>query len=229
MTTLAENLRAVREAVSGACARSGRNEHDVRIIAVSKTMGIGKVREAIDAGLDTFGENYVQEAMEKIRALPSEIRWHFIGNIQKNKVRHIVRSFELIHSVGSREIAAEIDRRAQQAGHVQPVLFEINIAGETTKSGFSPGGFSAALEFLSSLKNIRPAGLMTMPTPTDNETELSGYFAAVHTLRDTVADRGIFGGGFRELSMGTSSDYKIAIIEGATMIRIGTLLFGPRG
>ncbi len=229
MNTIAENLRVLREAVSEACLRAGRNEQDIRIIAVSKTMSTAKIQDAANAGLTTFGENYVQEALEKIHSLPPDIHWHFIGNIQKNKVKHIVRSFELIHSVGSRETAAGIDRRAAQADYIQPVLFEINIAGETTKSGFSPDEFSEALEFLAALKHIRPAGLMTMPPPTDNETELSGYFAGLRRLRDSIAAKGVFGSGFRELSMGTSSDYKIAIKEGATMIRVGTLLFGPRG
>ncbi len=229
METIITRIKRLREDISGTCLKSGRDINDVRLIAVSKTVGIDSIKEAVDAGLDTFGENYVQEALEKITMLPPSVHWHFIGNIQKNKVRHIVQSFELIHSVGSSDIAVEIDKRAEQKGHVQPVLFEINVAGEATKSGFRPEQFFNALQLLKTLKHLRPSGLMTMPPPGNSEAQLSNYFTTLRELRDKLLKQGVFGQSFKELSMGMSSDFKIAIKEGATMIRIGTAVFGPRG
>ncbi|MCL4558537.1 MAG: YggS family pyridoxal phosphate-dependent enzyme [Deltaproteobacteria bacterium] len=229
MDTIQDNVKRLKEDIAAVCTGSGREIKGIRLVAVSKTMDIGKIQQAIDAGLDTFGENYVQEAMEKINAFPSAIHWHFIGNIQKNKVKHIVESFELIHSVGNTDVAVEIDKRAMRKGHVQPVLFEINLAGEATKSGFSPGQFFDALRALRALKHIQPSGLMTMPPPADSVTQLSRYFSDLREMRDRILAQGVFGSAFKELSMGTSTDYKIAIKEGATMIRIGTTIFGPRG
>jgi pyridoxal phosphate enzyme (YggS family) len=229
MNNIPTNVTELREEISDACMKSGRDINDIKLIAVSKTMGIDKIQEAIDAGLDTFGENYVQEAIEKINALAPSIHWHFIGNIQKNKVKFIVKSFELIHSVGSKDIAEEINKRAMHVDIKQPVLFEINMALEKTKSGFTPDSFYKAIPVLKGLKNILPSGLMTMPPPTDNELQLSGYFSGLREMRDKLKKQGVFGQSFKELSMGMSSDYKIAIKEGATMIRIGTAIFGPRG
>ncbi len=229
MNDIKSNVNQLKEEIADICREAGRNSNDVRLIAVSKTMGIDKIREAIDAGLDTFGENYVQESLEKINAIDPSIHWHFIGNIQKNKVKFIVKSFELIHSVGSKDIAEEINKRALHADFKQPVLFEINMALEKTKSGFTQDGFFEAIPVLKGLKNIVPSGLMTMPPPTDNELQLSGYFSGLREMRDKLKKQGVFGQPFKELSMGMSSDYKIAIREGATMIRIGTAIFGPRG
>ncbi len=229
MNTIQTNLSRLREEIAGACMESGRNPNDIKLIAVSKTMSIDKIQEAMDAGLDTFGENYVQEAADKMAVLPPSLHWHFIGNIQKNKVKYLVKSFELIHSVGSRDVAAEIDKRAMQKGYVQPVLFEINSGDETSKSGFYAVQFLDAVQFLKTLKHIRPSGLMTMPPPIANEMQLSKYFSGLREMRDKILKQGMFGQSFKELSMGMSSDYKIAIKEGATMIRIGTALFGPRG
>ena len=229
MDIIQDNIKRLKEDIAVVCTAAGRGIEGIRLVAVSKTMDVGKIQQAIDAGLDTFGENYVQEAMEKINAFPSAIHWHFIGNIQKNKVKYIVKSFELIHSVGNRDVAAEIDKRAMQRGHVQPVLFEINAGAETSKSGFLAGQFFDAVPFLKTFKHILPSGLMTMPPPIDNEIQLSSYFAKLREIRDKLLKQGIFGQSFKELSMGMSSDYKIAIKEGATMIRIGTAIFGTRG
>ncbi len=229
MNNILTNVTKLREEIADACMKSGRNINDIKLIAVSKTMDIDKIQEAIAVGLDTFGENYVQEALEKINALAPSIHWHFIGNIQKNKVKFIVQSFELIHSVGSKDIAEEINKRAMHVDIKQPVLFEINMALEKTKSGFTPDSFYEAIPVFKGLKNILPSGLMTMPPPTDNELQLSGYFSGLREMRDKLKKQGVFGQSFKELSMGMSSDYKIAIKEGATMIRIGTALFGPRG
>lgn len=229
MNDITNNIRKLQDEINSTCISAGRNPNDVRLIAVSKTVDAGRIKEAIDAGLDTFGENYVQEALEKLETLSTSVHWHFIGNLQKNKVKHLIRAFELIHSVGSSDLASEIDKRAMQKGYIQPVLFEINVAGEATKSGFRPEKFFDALRLLKSLKHILPSGLMTMPPPVDNEVQLSGYFASLREIRDRILKQGIFGGSFRELSMGMSSDYKIAIKEGATMVRIGTAIFGPRG
>ncbi len=229
MDMIRDNIQKLREEIAAVCMRSGRKTEEVRLVAVSKTVGTNRVQQAIDAGLDTFGENYVREAMEKMGSLPSGIHWHFIGNIQRNKIKHIVGPFELIHSVGSTDMAVEIDRRAAQKGRIQPVLFEINLAGESTKSGFSPSQFFDTLQALQVLRHLRPSGLMTMPPPIDSVARLSGYFSELREMRDRVLAQGVFGSAFRELSMGTSMDYKIAINEGATMLRIGTLIFGPRG
>ena len=229
MKNIIYNVKKLKQDIADTCIKSGRDVNDVRLIAVSKTMGIDKIQEAIAAGLDTFGENYVQEALKKIEALPHSIHWHFIGNIQKNKVKYLIGSFELIHSVGSIDIATEINKRAEQKGHIQPVLFEINIAQEATKSGFTSEQFFDALEILQKLKHILPLGLMTMPPPASNEVQLSNYFAQLRRMRDKIIEQNVFGNSFKELSMGMSSDYKIAIKEGATMIRIGTAIFGPRG
>ncbi len=224
-----ERIERVKEEIETACRNSGRNTSDVKLVAVTKTVGIDVIRQAIDAGLDTFGENYVKEAIEKAQVLPPHLHWHFIGNIQKNKVKHMVSHFELIHSIGTKEIISEIDGRAMQAGIIQPVLFEINLAREATKSGFTKDDFYEAIPFIKSLKHIIPSGLMTIPPPVNDEPRLSGYFSALREMRDKFSADNWLGSTFKELSMGMSSDFKIAIKEGATMIRIGTMIFGPRG
>lgn len=228
MNNIKDNIRMLKENIADVCIRSGRKAEEIKLIAVSKTIGVDKIRQAIDAGLDTFGENYVQEAREKINALPSSVHWHFIGNIQGNKVKYLIKTFELIHSVGSKEIAENINKKAMQTGIVQPVLFEINMGEERTKSGFAPGEFMNAISYLRTLKNILPSGLMTMPPPVDDETQLSRYFAMLADMRSALIKQHAFGSAFKELSMGMSSDYKVAVKEGATMIRIGTAIFGSR-
>lgn len=226
--SIAENIKRLKDSIKEICLKSGRDVNQVKLIAVTKTIDTDKIKQAVEAGLETFGENYVQEAIKKIKALPDTIHWHFIGNIQKNKVKYLIKTFELIHSVGSVDVAIEIDKKAMQKGIKQPILFEINLGGESTKSGFSPQQFLSLIERLNMLKNIQPLGLMTMPPPINDEIMLSKYFSSLREMRDKLISDKIFDNSFKDLSMGTTADYKIAIKEGATMIRIGTAIFGPR-
>ena len=226
MTTLAENLEAVRGTIADAAARSGRDMAEIELVAVSKAHPPEAVHEALDAGQLLFGESRVQEARAKIPMLPGRARWHFIGHLQKNKVRHALPLFELFHGIDSLELARDVNRIAEEAGAFPKVLLEVNVAGESTKFGFTSERTSVEMEDLLALDRIQIEGLMTI-APFASEAEPSRpYFAALRELRDRLQTK--FRVPLPRLSMGMSGDYAVAIEEGATLVRVGTAIFGKR-
>ncbi|MEO7166589.1 MAG: YggS family pyridoxal phosphate-dependent enzyme [Chthoniobacterales bacterium] len=223
---IAENLAGVREKISQAAAKSGRAEDEIELVAVSKTHAAEKVQAAAEAGQILFGESRVQEARAKIPLLPSRLRWHFIGHLQKNKIRHALPLFELFHGINSLALAQDIERIADEAGLRPRILLEVNVAGEASKHGFSPEALRRDLEAVLSLGRLTVEGLMTIP-PFSPEAEASRrYFVALRELRDQLEAE--FGLKLPQLSMGMSGDFAVAIAEGATLVRVGTAIFGER-
>jgi hypothetical protein len=226
MSAIEGNLERVRANIAAAAQKTGRSADDVRLVAVSKTHPAESVREAHQAGQKLFGESRVQEARAKIPELPSGIEWHFIGHLQKNKIRHALPLFDLFHSVDSLALARDIDRIAEEAGSRPRVLLEVNVSGEGSKFGFRPETIHAEIENLLALHRLTIEGLMTIP-PLAPEAEGSRkYFVQLRELRDELQTK--FDIQLTELSMGMTNDYLIAIEEGATMVRVGTAIFGER-
>ena len=226
MTSIAENLGRVREQIAQAAAKVGRASGEVELVAIAKTHAAEKVREAIQAGQSLFGESRVQEARAKIPELPSAIRWHFVGHLQKNKIRHALPLFEMIHSVDSLVLAQEINRIAEEEGMHPRVLLEINMAGEGSKFGFAPDKLREQMETLLALPRLSVLGLMTIP-PLGEEPEASRkYFVQLRELRDRLQTE--FRVDLAQLSMGMTQDYAVAVEEGATLVRVGTAIFGER-
>lgn len=226
MEALAERLDAVRTQIADAAARAGRSTDEVTLVAVTKTHAPDEIAEAIDAGQLLFGESRVQEARVKIPLLPSRARWHFIGHLQKNKIRHALPLFDLFHGVDSLELARDIDRIAREAGVFPKVLIEVNVAGEATKFGFTPAKLQAQLEELLALDRLEIGGLMCVPPPGPRPEDSRKYFVAMRALRDAVQTEGRVP--LPQLSMGMSGDYAVAVEEGATLVRVGTAIFGER-
>ena len=221
---LAGRLASVRDRIRLHQARGGWT-HPVRIVAVTKTHGPEAVRAALAAGLEDVGENRVQEALAKQEQLEGvPVRWHLIGSLQRNKARHAVGRFALIHSVDREDLAGELDRRVA-AGSRQAVLVEVNCSGEAQKSGVEPDGLAPLLDRIAALPGLELQGLMTMAAQTDDERVQRGAFARLRELRDRMQAAGHR---LPELSMGMSGDFPAAVEEGATMVRLGTLLFGER-
>jgi pyridoxal phosphate enzyme (YggS family) len=208
---------------------AGRPEGSVRLVAATKTVSVERIREAIAAGLMLAGENRLQEALPKIEALRSEpIRWHFIGQLQRRKARSVIGVFDLIHSVDSLELAEEIDRRAEAAGLRQDILLEVNIGEEATKAGFNSEDLERALPQLGALMHVAVKGLMTIPPPAKDSEEARPYFRRLRELAARLSQQRIPRISMDELSMGMSNDYPVAIEEGATLVRVGTAIFGAR-
>ena len=223
---IAENLERVRGQVADAAQKSGRSPGDIELVAISKTHEAEKVRAAFDAGQQLFGESRVQEARAKIPLLPSAARWHFVGRLQKNKIRHALLLFELFHSVDSLELARDMNRIADEEGLHPRVLLEVNVAGEGSKIGFAPDVLHTQMEALLELPRLTIEGLMTIP-PLAQEAEASRqHFVALRELRDQFASQ--FQVSLPQLSMGMSGDFAVAIEEGATLVRVGTAIFGKR-
>lgn len=199
---------------------------DITLVAVSKTHPPGAVIEALDAGQSVFGESRVQEARAKVPLVPARARWHFVGHLQKNKIRHALPLFELLHGVDSLELARDIDRIAGEAGAFPRVLLEVNVAGEGTKFGFTADLLRAQMEELLSLDRLNIDGLMCIPPPQPRAEMARGFFAALRELRDRVQAE--FRVPLPQLSMGMSGDFAVAIEEGATLVRVGTAIFGER-
>jgi pyridoxal phosphate enzyme (YggS family) len=226
MEETAIRLAQVRELMADAARKSGRTAEQIELVAVSKTHAAEKVQEAIEAGQLLFGESRVQEARAKIPLLPSRLRWHFIGHLQKNKIRHALPLFELFHGIDSLVLAQEMERIAEEEGVRPRVLLEVNVAGEASKHGFSPEALRRDLEAALSLGRLTIEGLMTLP-PFAPEAEASRqYFIALRKLRDQLEAE--FDVRLPQLSMGMSGDFPIAIEEGATLVRVGTAIFGER-
>ncbi len=223
---LAANLETIRQRTRAACERTGRNPASVTLLAVSKTHPPETVQAAADCGLTFFGENKVQEAKAKIPLCPGRLRWHFIGHLQSNKCRDAVELFEMIQSVDSLSLAQEINKRAEQAARRMPVLLEVNVAGEASKFGYQPERLLAELKEIIVLPRLEVRGLMTVP-PWSPEAEKSRpHFRRLRDLKQRAEQ--VLGAPLPHLSMGMSGDFEIAIEEGATIVRVGTALFGPR-
>jgi pyridoxal phosphate enzyme (YggS family) len=226
MGTIAENLERVREQIAQAAAKAGRKADDIELVAITKTHPAEKIREAVEAGHTLFGESRVQEARAKIPELPSNLRWHFVGHLQKNKIRHALPLFEMIHSVDSLALAEDINRIAEEEGMHPRVLLEVNVAGEGSKFGFHPEKLRNEMEPLLALPRLSIEGLMTIP-PIAEEAEASRkYFIDLRELRDALEEN--FDLKLQQLSMGMTNDFAIAVEEGATLVRVGTAIFGER-
>jgi len=226
MFSIAENLEHVREQIAQAAAKAARAANEIELVAITKTHPAEKVREAIEAGQTLFGESRVQEARAKIPELPSSLRWHFVGHLQKNKIRHALPLFELFHSVDSLALAQEMNRIAGEEGLHPRVLLEVNVAGEGSKFGFAPDKLHKQMESLLALPRLSIEGLMTIP-PLAEEAEASRrFFLQLRELRDALERE--FGLKLSQLSMGMTNDFPIAVEEGATLVRVGTAIFGER-
>ncbi len=229
MTRIAANLKAVQERIRSACSRSGRDPSSVCLVAVTKTVPPEIVRAGVEAGLTVFGENYVQEGRAKMEALSDlPITWHFIGHLQSNKARQAVESFHWIHTLDRVSLARELDRQAHRLGRRVPVLLEINVGEEATKSGAPIQEAQALFELASSLDGITVRGLMALPPYEEDPEAVRPYFRSLWELLDRLRQTAPRPEELSELSMGMSHDFEVAIEEGATMIRVGTALFGAR-
>ena len=226
MVDIPANLKSVQQKIAGACKRAERSPEEVQLVAVGKKFSAEVIREAADCGLTLFGENRVQEAMAKIPDCPGHLRWHFIGNLQTNKCRDAVALFDMLHAVDSLHLAEELNKRCEQAAKVMPVLLEVNVSGEGSKHGFTSETAVNAMEAFFDFPQLELHGLMTM-APYSRQPESSRpYFQKLRKVKIDCEAK--LGAPLPELSMGMSGDYEIAIEEGATLIRLGTTLFGPR-
>lgn len=223
---VAENLERVRAQISDAAKRSGRGMDDVDLVAISKTHDAERVREAIEAGQTLFGESKVQEARAKIPELPSNLRWHFVGHLQRNKIRHALPLFELFQSIDHVDLARDVNRIAEEDGMHPRVLLEVNVAGEGSKFGFEPNKLPEQMESLLGLTRLTIEGLMCIPPLAEEAEHSRKFFIALRELRDALEKE--FALKLPQLSMGMTNDYEIAVEEGATMVRVGTAIFGER-
>jgi pyridoxal phosphate enzyme (YggS family) len=223
---LPENLEAIQQRMAAACARAGRAPGTVTLIAVTKGQPPGEVAEAAKLGLTLFGENKVQEAKAKIPLCPGRLHWHLVGHLQTNKCRDAVELFEMIQSVDSLHLAQEIDKRAEQAARTMPILLEVNAAGEASKFGYSPERLLSELNQINALPRLEIHGLMSVPPWTPNPETARPLFRQLRALKDQCEQ--LLGAPLPRLSMGMTGDFEVAIEEGATMVRIGTALFGQR-
>jgi hypothetical protein len=226
--SVADNIQTIRETITTAARRSGRSPSAVRLMAVTKTVDDARIGEAIRAGVEIIGENYVQEARRKIEAVGKSCEWHLIGHLQTNKAKYAVHLFDMIHSVDRMELATELDRRARAAGRVMPILIEVNAAGEETKSGVPLDAAPDLVRSAAALENLEIRGLMTMPPWFDDPEEARPHFRSLRELRDRIAAQAIARVEMRELSMGMTGDYAVAVEEGATIVRVGRGIFGER-
>ena len=227
-TDISANISLIRQRIEAACARSGRDPQSVRLMAVSKTVAPERIREALEAGITLLGENYVQEAREKIPAIGHAAEWHMIGHLQTNKVKYVVNLFDWIHSVDRLELARELDKRAGQNNRRLNILIEVNVSGEESKNGMEPDAALELVRQVSLLPNISVRGLMTMPPYSDNPENSRPYFQALRKLRDEISAAAIPNIRMDELSMGMTDDFEVAIEEGTTIIRVGRAIFGKR-
>lgn len=228
MSDIKDNLARVLERIEDAARRAGRKGTEIRLVAVSKTVEPERVRQAIEAGAKILGENYVQEAQKKREALNLHVEWHFIGHLQTNKAKQAARLFDLVHSVDSIALADELNRQGERVNKVIPVLLQVSLSGEPTKFGAREGKMIEMAGQLSGLKSIALKGLMTMPPYAEDPESSRPYFGQLRNLRDRMAGQKIPGITMEELSMGMSGDFEVAIEEGATLVRVGTAIFGPR-
>jgi len=220
MLDIRDNLKKVQQAVEHACRRSSRKPDDVLVIAVSKTVEIERIKLATEAGVKALGENRVQEAKDKVAVLGRPVPWHLIGSLQTNKAKDAVQLFDWIHSVDREELARELDRRAHQAERRVRVLVQVNIGLEPQKGGVQPAELKPLLDAITGCRNLDVRGLMCIPPATESAEASRMFFRRLRELRDAA--------GLEHCSMGMSGDFEVAIEEGATMVRVGTAIFGPR-
>ncbi|MEJ2728674.1 MAG: YggS family pyridoxal phosphate-dependent enzyme [Deltaproteobacteria bacterium] len=226
---LKQRLEQVKERIRQAAESCARDPDSIRLVAVSKTVAADTVREAIEAGATILGENYVQEARDKFKALVQyHVSWHFIGHLQSNKAKYAVRLFDLIHSVDSLKLARELDKQAAKVDKVQQILVQVNISGENTKSGIPADEAAGLIAETGRLKNLAVKGLMTMPPYFYQPEKVRPFFAALRELRDRINAQSLPNVSLDELSMGMTGDFEVAVKEGATLVRIGTAIFGER-
>ena len=225
---LSENLRDVEKRIEEACKRSNRDPKEVTLIAVSKTKPVEMLQEVYDAGARNFGENKVQEIMDKYDHLPQDIHWHMIGHLQRNKVKYIVDKVQMIHSVDSLRLAETIDKEAKKKNVTVPILIEVNVAEEDSKFGLSLEEVTALAEEISKLSNVRVCGLMTVAPFVEDPEENREVFRSLKKLSVDIAAKNINNVTMSVLSMGMTGDYEVAVQEGATMVRVGTGIFGER-
>jgi len=226
---LKQRISEIHQRINRAAEKANRDPSDIRLVVVSKTVSDERVRMAIEAGAEILGENYVQEARDKFSILSAlAASWHFIGHLQRNKARHVVRIFDLIHSVDSTRLAEELNRQAGKVNKIQPILIQVNLAGEETKSGIPPKDTETLVRHISTLPHLSLQGLMTMPPYFNAPEKVRPYFRQLKILRDRIMDMSIENIGMRELSMGMTGDFEVAVAEGATLVRVGTAIFGAR-
>jgi hypothetical protein len=226
MNSVPENLAAIHQRIAAAAQRHGRSATAIQLVAVSKTHPAGLVQEALEAGQRVFGESRVQEALPKIDALPGGIAWHFIGHLQTNKIRKVSGRFALFHGVDNAPLAGQMNRIAGELGNTEGILLEVNVSGEPSKFGFEPEALRKGLEALLELPFLRVHGLMTMAPYSESPEAARPVFARLRELRDELSAR--TGHPLRELSMGMSGDFEQGIAEGATIVRVGSAIFGER-
>jgi hypothetical protein len=228
MSRIARNLEEVRRRFTAAARRAGRDPASVRLVAVSKTVDLDRIRQAVAAGQSLFGENYLQEARDKIAALGPGVSWHMVGHLQSKKAKGAVELFDLIHSVDRLKVAQALEEAAARRGKVQEVLLQVNLAGEESKSGAPPEAVPELLRELGRLPHLLLTGLMTM-TPWFSDPESARpYYRALRELRDRLRHLKVMDSPLHELSMGMSGDFEVAVEEGATLVRVGTAIFGSR-
>ncbi len=227
MSYIAENIENIRKGIKDAACSAGRNDSEVKLIAVTKTYGVDAINEAIDCGVTDIGENRVQEIMEKYDHV-KPVRWHLIGHLQKNKVKYIIDKVSLIHSVDSFGLAEEINKQATKIDKVQDILIQVNVSGEESKFGVSPEECNDLCKKISGLSNVRICGLMTVAPFTDDEELLGKVFDGLRQISLDISAKKADTVYMDELSMGMTNDYPLAIANGATMIRVGTAIFGKR-
>jgi hypothetical protein len=223
--TIRDRLLLVQDRIRAAASRVGRQASSVTLVAVSKAMPLDVIREGVEAGITILGENRVQEARDKIAALPHVARWHLVGHLQTNKAKLAIQLFELIHSLDSLKLAQILDRLGQELAKPMRCLIEVNLGGEQSKSGMTEDGVRPLLEGAAGLRRLRIEGLMAIPPFLPDPEQIRPYFRRLRTLRDKLRDEGF---ALDELSIGMTHDFEVAIEEGATLVRIGTAIFGPR-
>ncbi len=228
MTGVAASYQGIRDRICAAATRAGRDPRDVRLLAAAKSQSVQALKDAIAAGVALVGENYVQEAHEKKRQIESAIEWHMIGHLQRNKVKAAVDLFDVIETVDSLALARELDKEGKKRAKTVRVFIEVNLAGEESKTGIPKAQLSRLLEEIAKLDNLRVEGLMTVPPYREDVEEVRPFFRELRELHEKVCERGIANIVPNELSMGMTHDFALAIEEGATIVRIGTALFGPR-
>jgi hypothetical protein len=236
MSAVKENLLRVMERIEGAARKAGRDPKEINLVAVSKTVEVARIKEAIEAGVSILGENYIQEAQKKIEEIGRPacterfgegrpLSWHFIGHLQSNKAKYAIRLFDMIHSLDSHPLAEELNHKAEQANRVINVMIEVNLSKETTKFGTDEDGVLNLAGKIQTLQHLSLEGLMTMPPYFDSPEMSRPYYIALRELKERMVKEGI---PMKELSMGMSHDFEIAIEEGATYVRVGTAIFGLR-
>ena len=224
-----ENVQFARNKIAEACRRSGRKSEEIELVAITKTVDVELINEAIEAGIRVVGENRVQEAWRKFQEVGEKVHWHMVGHLQTNKVKRVLQFADMIHSVDSVYLAREIQTQAKKLERTIEILIQVNTSGEESKFGLEPEATIGAIEEVSTLPNLKIEGLMTIGAFLPNPEDVRPCFKLLHDLKDRVNERGITSVEIGTLSMGMTNDYEIAIEEGSTMVRVGTAIFGERG